>query len=275
MENASAIQARTKPPRHLAPIVALAALLAAALALAIPSPAQGASGYVALGDSYSSGVGARDYYEDSGDCQRSPDAYAPEAAEHIGQPLTFVACGGATTADVLDGQLGDLEAATTDVTISIGGNDAGFGDVLMQCAKPWPTTCWGDIDEAQDFINDELPARLDDVYGEIEARAPNAEVAVVGYPAIFNGEECNFGARISEGEQEDLNATGDVLADVIADRAAAWGFEFVDPRAAFDGHAVCDDDEWINGLSDPTGESYHPNDEGYDAYADLVVDAIG
>ena len=271
MENASAIHAGIRGSRLLATIVALAT----AAALALPALAQGADGYVALGDSYSSGVGARDYYEDSGDCQRSPDAYAPEVADRIGAPLTFNACGGATTDDVLGGQLGDLDAATDQVTLSIGGNDAGFGDVIFQCAKPWPTTCWGDIDDARAFIEDELPARLDEVYGEIGARAPNAEVLIVGYPALFNGEECNAGTRISEGEQDDLNATGDALADVIGDRASAAGFEFVDPRAAFDGHAVCDDEEWLNGLSDPTGESFHPNDDGYDAYADLVVSAFG
>ena len=62
---------------------------------------------------------------------------------------------------------------------------------------------------------------------------------------------------------------------MTAARARAHGFTFVDPRVPFDGHAVCqDDDEWINGLSNPTGESYHPNDEGHDAYADLVTAAL-
>jgi hypothetical protein len=30
----------------------------------------------------------------------------------------------------------------------------------------------------------------------------------------------------------------------------------------FVGHAVCDNPEWINGLSNPVGESYHPKTTG-------------
>ena len=40
-----------------------------------PASAAGAN-YVALGDSYSSGVGAGDYTSDSGSCDRSPNAYS-------------------------------------------------------------------------------------------------------------------------------------------------------------------------------------------------------
>ncbi len=58
--------------------------------------------YVALGDSYSSGVGAGDYLSSSGSCDRSADAY-PEQWAAANSPATFisVACSGATTADVL------------------------------------------------------------------------------------------------------------------------------------------------------------------------------
>ncbi|MFC4855166.1 hypothetical protein [Actinophytocola glycyrrhizae] len=49
---------------------------------------------------------------------------------------------------------------------------------------------------------------LDDLYGRIRAGAPNARVAVVGYPRLFHGEERNFGARISRSEQTALNADG-------------------------------------------------------------------
>ena len=36
-----------------------------------------------------------------------------------------------------------------------------------------------------------------------------------------------------------------------------------DPTGRFVGHAVCDDDEWINGLSNPISESYHPKVVGH------------
>jgi len=248
--------------------------LVSTLTLAGTATAAQAASYVALGDSYASGVGTRDYDESSGGCKRGPDAYPVEVAPRIGASLKFVACGGAKTEDVTGNQLGSLNAGTTDVSISIGGNDAGFSGVVFQCGKPWPTTCWGDIDDAKAFIEDDLPGELDSVYSAIESRAPNAQVAVVGYPYIFSGEECGGAARISEGEQEELNEAGDMLTWVTANRAHAHGFAFVNPTDPFEGHAVCDDSEWINGVSNPTGESFHPNDDGHDAHADLVTAAL-
>ena len=250
-------------------VVSLA--FAAAMVCAAGVPARAAApGYTALGDSYSSGVGTRSYYDDGSGCQRSPYAFPVLDAARLGVALTFAACSGAVVADVQNSQLGSLGAGTGYVTVSAGGNDAGFASVLLQCAQPWPTTCWGEIDSSRAVIRDVLPARLDGLYAAIRSAAPNARVVVVGYPRLFNGEECNLAARISAGEQAELNATADLLADTLAARAAAHGFGFADARGPYGGHSVCDDVEWINGLSNPIGESYHPNRDGQVGYADLV-----
>jgi lysophospholipase L1-like esterase len=238
--------------------------------LATAVPAQAAPSYVALGDSYSSGLGTRSYYDDGSGCQRSPYAYPVLDAGRLGASLTFAACSGAKVADVRADQLGGLRSTTRYVTLSVGGNDAGFASVLLQCAQPWPVTCWAAIDNANAFIRSTLPSRLDGLYTAIRQAAPNARVAVVGYPRLFNGEECNLASRISPGEQAELNATADLLAQTIRARAVARGFAFVDPRTAFASHSVCADVEWINGLSNPISESYHPNRSGQSGYASLV-----
>lgn len=237
--------------------------------------AQAAAGpYTALGDSYSSGVGTRTYYSDSGSCYRGPNAYPVQVAARLGATLTFAACSGAKVPDVLN-QLSSLNASTALVTVSVGGNDAGFADVITRCALPWPWTCTSQITGANTYIRNTLPGSLDSLYNQIRAKAPNARVVVVGYPRLFNGEECNTGARISPGEQSSLNATADLLATTIGGRAAAHGFGFVDVRTAFTGHAVCDDVEWLNGLSNPVLESYHPNATGQTAgYTPLVASTL-
>jgi len=233
--------------------------------------AYAAGAYTALGDSYSSGVGTRQYYPDSGDCYRSPKAYPVLVASATGAQLTFASCSGARVADVRSKQLGSLNASTSMVTVQVGGNDAGFANVITSCARPWPWTCWGDIDEANRIIRDVLPGRLDALYTDIRNRAPNAKVVVVGYPRLFNGEECNALARISPEEQQRLNQTADLLASTISARASAHGFTFVDVRSAWVGHAVCDSVERVNGLSNPIMESYHPNVAGHrDGYAPAV-----
>lgn len=224
--------------------------------------------YVAQGDSYAAGTGTREYY-DAG-CQRSNHSYAKQLAAQKGLNLSHVACSGARIPDVRANQLSALSAATNLVTLSIGGNDAGFSNVITQCAKPWPWTCTADITNARNFITNTLPGQLDALYTDIRTRAPNAQVIIVGYPRLFNGEECNLGARISSGEQSDLNGVADLLATKTSSIAAAHGFVFVDPRGPFTPHRICDDVEWVNGLSNPIGESYHPNQLGHDAFTDLI-----
>jgi lysophospholipase L1-like esterase len=230
--------------------------------------------YVALGDSYSSGVGTRAYISDGTDCQRSVYAYPELVASQLGATLSFQACGGAATSDVLANQLGTLSASTAYVTISIGGNDAGFSSVIERCAEPWPITCTAQITAAQNLIRNTMPGRLDTVYNAIRSKAPHARVTVVGYPRLFDGKTCNLLARISTSEESSLNTTADLLATTTAARAAAHGFEFVDPRTTFTGHAICDSVEWLNGLSNPVGESYHPNRSGQVSYASLVRPAL-
>jgi lysophospholipase L1-like esterase len=224
--------------------------------------------YVAQGDSYASGTGTREYFDAA--CQRSVHAYPQQLAAQEGLVLSHVACSGARIPDVRTKQLGALSAATNLVTISIGGNDANFANVITQCAKPFPFTCTGDITNSRNFITNTLPGQLDSLYTEIRTRAPNAHVIVVGYPRLFNGEECNLLARISPAEQSSLNSVADLLATKTAALAAAHGFDFVDPRAAFNTHRICDDVEWLNGLSNPIGESYHPNRLGHDGFTDLI-----
>jgi lysophospholipase L1-like esterase len=244
------------------------------VATALPANAA-ATAYTALGDSYSSGVGTRSYYADGTSCQRSSYAYPVLDAAAIGAALSFAACSGSRVDDVLSGQLGSLNGSTTYVTVSVGGNDSGFSSVISQCAKPWPYTCWGDIDNAKAYMTNTLPGKLDQLYNTVRSKAPAARVVVVGYPRLFNVTDCQSLARISPGEQSALNGAADLLDSTIQGRASAHGFRFVDPRSAFTGHAVCDGSEWVNGLSNPISESYHPNRNGQSqGYAPLVKSAL-
>jgi lysophospholipase L1-like esterase len=230
--------------------------------------------YTALGDSYSSGVGTREYYDSA--CKQSFYAYPQLLFKNwprrnpLGNPTSLgmsdVACGGATTKDLLDHQIYSIPPGANYVTLTIGGNDAGFSSVIKQCAKPWPFTCGGDIDKAQEFIRNTLPGRLQNVFSRIRQAAPFASVIVLGYPHLFMPKECNGAVRISIGEQKRLNQTGDILRDVThyMTAAAGRGFYFVDAISFFKGHEICSGSkEWLNGLSDPPDESFHPNRTGH------------
>jgi lysophospholipase L1-like esterase len=239
----------------------LAAALGTLGMTAVASAAPAAENYVALGDSYSAGVGAGNY-GDSGACKRSANAY-PElwAADHDVADFSFVACLGARTADVLNSQVDALSTETTLVTISIGGNDAGFTDVITTCTLGSDETCINRVEEAEQFVQDTLPGRLEEVYGEIESRAPNAEVVVLGYPRLYKLDgSCNVG--LSETKRAAINSGSDALAQATAVEAEEAGFTFVDIREPFTGHEICSSDWWLHSLTWPVDESYHPNQEG-------------
>ena len=252
-----------------------AAVLGTTLLVSTTTAHAAASVYVALGDSYASGVGTRTYIADSGSCQRSTKSYPYVDAARVGAALTSVACSGARVADVTANQLGPLNSGVRWVTLQVGGNDAGFSSVITECAKPaWLGNCDGAINTAQATINNTIPGRLNTLYATVKSRASAAKVIIVGYPRLFNGTDCNAGTFFSAAEMTRLNQTADLLNAKIAAAASGAGFSFVNPTSAFTGHAVCGNPEWINGLSNPVSESYHPNVTGQAGYANLVDDHL-
>jgi lysophospholipase L1-like esterase len=241
------------------------------LALCMICVAQAAATkYVAVGDSYSSGTGTRTFFEPS--CQRSVYAY-PYLLHEAHPSWTFVdaACSGATTSSLLSSQAPSLTSDTNWVTYTIGGNDAGFSSVITECALPsWASDCNGAINTAQAFIKNTLPGRLDSVNNTIKSKSPSAKVIALDYPRLFNGEDCNALTFFSPSEETRLNETADMMKNVISAAATRAGanFTFRDVIPAFIGHAVCaggggSSTEWINGLSNPTSESYHPKVAGH------------
>jgi lysophospholipase L1-like esterase len=241
--------------------------------LAIPAAAE-AAGYVGLGDSYAAGVGTGDYYPESGSCRRAPLSYPVLAAAELGTELSFTACSGASTAEVLDEQLWPLGESTAFVSVSAGGNDAGFASVIARCALPLPLVCTRALAGARRFAHRALPARLDALFAAIGDRAAAARVAVVGYPRLFGGRDCEPATFFSAAERSDLNRAANLLDRIERGEAGAYGFAFVDPRRAFSGHALCDPYPWLNGLSSPPVESFHPNPAGYRTYARLLLKAF-
>ncbi|MFC9249684.1 SGNH/GDSL hydrolase family protein [Streptomyces sp. NPDC057136] len=219
--------------------------------------------YVALGDSYSSGVGAGSYISSSGDCKRSTRAYPSLwAAANSPTSFAFTACSGARTNDVTAGQLGPLNSSTDLVSISIGGNDAGFADVMTTCVLQSEATCLSRVATARAYVDSTLPGRLDSVYSAISTKAPAAHVVVLGYPRFYKlGGSCLAG--LSENERAAINGAADYLNAATAKRAANHGFTFGDVAPTFTGHEICSGSAWLHSVNWLNiGESYHPTAAG-------------
>jgi lysophospholipase L1-like esterase len=217
--------------------------------------------YAALGDSYSSGVGAGSYGS-SGSCYRSSKSY-PQlwASAHSGTSFTFLACSGAKTGDVI-GQANSIPSNATLVTVTVGGNDAGFSDVIQTCTLGSDSDCTNRVNTAKTYVNNTLPALLTNTYNTIKAKAPGARLVVLSYPRFYTVPgSCWVG--LSDTKRTAINSGADTLASVIQSRAASAGATFVDVRSSFVGHNICSSaDDYLHSLTWPVIESYHPTVAG-------------
>jgi lysophospholipase L1-like esterase len=246
------------------PAIGVAALtlgLAAAITGA-GTPAKAASSvrYVALGDSYSSGVGAG---SESGSCDQSPNAFGPLwASANSPASFTFATCSGATTSSVISSQLSSLSASTTLVSITVGGNDAGFSSIMESCILDSTSTCESDVSKAEQYTNTTLPGNLSTLFADIKADAPNAKVVVLDYPDFYDL-SVPVCIGLSSGDHQALDNGINDVDGVIQTAADNAGFYFADVRTQFSGHELCDSAGWLNSVEIfDIHTSYHPTATG-------------
>jgi lysophospholipase L1-like esterase len=264
-------------------IVTAIALVVTGGVLAPPASASAGNGHhhatvlAALGDSYSSGEGNPPFDPAADGCDRSAQAWPLLAAADLGWRAANLACSGAQTNDVVTSFKG--QPAQTDalaklrprpdvVTITIGGNDAGFAKVLGTC---FVTDCAGVIPAAETAILTVLPDRLADTYSAVEAAAPRAKLVVVGYPRLFPAHQSEVTGCpwLTDAERRGLNAAAKLLNGVIAVEAWLAGAKYVDVSRTLEGHELCTSDSWLVPLTAPSGAA-HPTAEGQQAIADKV-----
>jgi lysophospholipase L1-like esterase len=249
----------------------LLVLAVAGLMLAFAGQAQ-ADNYTALGDSYASGTGSGGTVLNSS-CDRRVTAYPYLISQsRPNTSLTFVACSGATTTDLLNNQISSVTASTNRVTVQIGGNDIGFASMIINCTFG---NCTSQLASVQSTITNTLPAKIDSVYNQIKSRAPSATVVVVGYPSPAGTKTCSAALGISAAEVTGINQVAAVLRDTIKARATAAGFAFADPIPSFVGHDVCSSSPWLNGFTWGSS-SYHPKANGHSlGFKPLVSGLLG
>lgn len=284
------------PFRRLLSAAALVALLAGACSPepadrsaappvqpeAAPTTAPEPLRYVSLGDSYSAGGGLLGGVEP---CGRAPGAYPSLVAQQAVLTGTFTACNGATTGDVLDReqhpgegrQIDDVPADADVVTVSIGGNDIGFGPVITECVIGRQSCVRFDRQVTAELAA--LAPRLRRVYAGVRERAPGAEVLVVGYPRLVADpdqtglETC---AGLTAEEARWVRQKGADLDRVVRGAADAAGVRFLDAASAFAGHEACTAEPWMAGVSLTTAvSSFHPTAAGHEQLARLVLGALG
>lgn len=274
--------------------------------------------YIALGDSFSSGEGAPPFEADTNTpnvntCHRSTVAYPRIiAGSNVSIPAlsedSFRACSGAITANVTDIeqwneniQLDWRPDATTEVvTITIGGNDIGFGSFAEACVMSSCDTGTAAYNSTLNKINNELPGKLEATYKNILRYAPNAKIYVAGYPQVVADKSVNdpddirciymqdgsskFGdARAARSIVTKLNEKiANTISSVRGEDVDNLRLRFVDVNqtsSPFAGHEVCgySPTSWFQNVDQGTNDYayiFHPNELGQEAYATIIGAAI-
>ena len=299
-------------------------LLAGSAATAAPADPLAGKKYVALGDSYASGLGLAPYAATAAACFRSTNGIATQVAATHGLTLTDVSCSGATIANVLSTPQSlpgggtvptQLDAVTSDtdlVSLMIGGNDLGFSTVLPACAAlspagpllldPDTSTCSDTQEPAlTSALQGAVAPALDSLLTGIRAKAPQATVVLLGYPALAPTDASTPAAGcfsplwvgrppVAQSNSFPFTAIDRAFFAGMSARldegqraaAAKNGAVFVSNLAATDSHTPCAGtaDPWLNGITvnvqtfkaDPS--SMHPNAAGAAHLAEQLAEAF-
>ena len=247
------------------------------------------SRYVALGSSMAAGPGIQPSADGAPfRAGRSARNYPHLVAEKLGLDLVDVTYSGATAANVLtdpqDGarpQVDALDGSEDLVTVTIGGNDAGYVPLLFAAAVPR-------IVRSLPLIGRALRAQLDptardralvavaeslkEVGRTLRQRSPRAKVLFVDYLTLLP--PAGAAPPLSDVDVALGRRIADTLERLTGEAAADTGCEWVRVAQASREHHAWSAQPWTMKFGVPLPgrpAPLHPNAEGMRAVADLVV----
>lgn len=246
-------------------IVAALALFAVATAAHTEIPV--GARYVAMGSSFAAGPGITPYETGApARCARSTQNYAHQLAARRRLALVDVSCSGATTAALLrpwgelPAQIDAVDSATRLVTLTIGGNDIGYIGGLFgaSCralgeAKCQPETTPGEADYAA------LKAAMTELARTVRARAPQARIVFVAYPAVLPPRGVCAATPLSDAAADAARAKAERLLAITREAAKAGDATVLAVSDLSKGHDACAATPWMNGYPAPGAAPYHPN----------------
>ena len=231
-----------------------------------------------LGDSYSAGNGAGDYYGEDGS-YKSHNNWAHNYVNWLndqGAPTTLdnLAHSGHITNDLTkdEGQIDKMDASTNLVMFTIGGNDVNFSEIVKQCFALGfrdPGTCKKKVEDANANL-DKVKTNTTAILQKIDDKlADDAQVILVGYPRLASNQDYvldNNGVKYDAGKG--VRALSDSSKDVQSSLTREWNAShstlkvtYVDGIInAFDGHEPNpktnerDPHRWINEFLETEGE---------------------
>lgn len=180
------------------------------------------------------------------------------------------------------------------LTVSIGGNDIGFGDIIERCAVPRISLhrsdgdCFNTYEDRVEVLNlvDRTVTKWTGLFKQLRSAVPATTIYAVGYPSIVDGRgHCPVNVQLSKSEIEFAETLTAYLNKQIARSAQQADVTFVDIEDALFGHRLCEargSQVAVNGITAGTDigvlgvrslgrESYHPNALGQRLMAEAIM----
>lgn len=189
--------------------------------------------------------------------------------------------------DVEPKQIRWINGGTDLVSLTIGGNDVGFGDLITLCLAKGPI-CNPLAEERFAKSLRTLRSSLDGLFSAMRVQAPAAVVDVLGYPNVLPPDvtvriRMIPASVLKETELRWLRRAATRLNSVIRQRVDARrksgdaNIFFLDVAERFKGHEACTKNEWIHcvvrggiGPQD-VHDSFHPNARGHEELAAILL----
>lgn len=168
------------------------------------------------------------------------------------------------------------------ITVSVGGDDVGFGDILQNCVEPHlsrhasDSTCYNTYEDRQEITKliDKTVPKWTALFKQLHRQSPQTRIYAIGYPQVIADKgSCAVNVLLSKSELEFAGSLIDYLNSAINKSAVAAGANYVDISQALVGHRLCETKSFnvaVNGLTAGKDagafglnflgkESYHPN----------------
>ncbi len=247
--------------------------------------------YVALGDSYTAAPGTGTESQDN--CRQSIVDYPHQIAEATGADLVDNSCSGANTSHLTEAKIGtdagpQLDAVNEDtdlVTMRLGANDFNLIGRIFFCSRLFrsdlPGTPCADADAKRgaDSLDSRLPevqANLDRAVDDIEDRAPDADIILIGYPHVAPAEGTCALLPLPVGDYDYARRVIDGLNDALEAVADDHDLTYIDMEGPSEGHDTCGEEPWMAGPVPVPGAAapWHPYAAEGQAVAELVLEEL-
>lgn len=176
--------------------------------------------------------------------------------------MTNVGCYGATIRQVAVTQVQDIPATTRLITLTVGANDVGAGQVAASCLVGTPQMCQVALAAAEAPMV-QLPSQVKALVKEIRSVAPRAQVLFLGYPHLFEPENMVGYPDAQVQAAVSVNAAVDQLNSVLAHSVQRSGATFVPVAGYFAGHSFPALDSWLVSPFVSLPLAFHPTAAGY------------